>query len=293
VVSEDEKELIPFDGEVGISEFKDKPIRKVFKDGEWFFSVVDVVAAIAEPTNPRRYWSDLKRKLSAEGASELYEDFVQLKMMAEDGKERRTDAANPQTLFRIIQSIGSPKAEPFKRWLAKVAFERVQEFQNPELTIQRAMLDYQMQGHSDEWIKARIRTHLSRKELTSEWASRGVKGSTEYAILTNVISQETFNIGIQNPKNIKGLAKRHSLRDHMTDMELVLTMLGETSTAELARARDAQGFTENKVTAHAGGKIAGDARKNFERQLGRPVVSRSNFLPKRGDQGQLPQGKDN
>jgi hypothetical protein len=288
----DQQTPMPFEGETTLELFKGKPIRRVFTDGEWFFSITDVIEAITESPNPRRYWSDLKRKLTSEGASQLYETIVQLKMPGPDGKNYASDAANPETLFRIIQSVPSPKAEPFKRWLAKVAFERIQEFQNPELAIQRAILDYQIQGRPDEWIKARVRTITSRNELTGEWSQRGIKDQ-EYGILTNVISQETFSIGIQNHKDIKGLAKGHNLRDHMTDMELVLTMLGETSTAELARARDAQGFTENKETAHAGGKIAGDARKNFERQLGRPVVSRSNFLPKRGDQGQLPESRDN
>ena len=287
------EEMIPFPGEMGINEFKGKPIRKVFEEGEWFFSISDVVGAIVETDRPSKYWSDLKRKLTKEGSGQLSENIGQLKMTGSDGKEYPTDAANAETMFRIIQSIGSPIAEPFKRWLAKVAFERIQEFQNPELGIQRVILDYQIQGHSDDWIKARIRTVLSRKELTSEWASRGVTEGKEYAILTNVISQETFNVAIKTHKEVKGLAKGHNLRDHMTDMELVLTMLGETSTAELARARDSQGFSENKETAHAGGKIAGDARVNFETQLGRSVVSSSNFLPERGDQRQLPQGKDN
>ena len=281
------EEMIPFDGEIGISEFKDKPIRKVFLDGEWYFSVADVVGAIVETDRPSKYWSDLKSKLRNEGFDQLSDIFGQLKMTADDGKERLMDVANAETLFRVIQSMGSPKAEPFKRWLSKVAFERIQEFQNPELAIQRAILDYQIQGRSEEWIKARMRTILSRKELTSEWAHRGVMGS-ESAILTNVISEETFSIGIQNHKDVKGLAKSHNLRDHMTDMELVLTMLGETSTAELARSRDAQGFDENEETAHAGGKVAGDARKNFERELGQSVVSRSNFLPPKRGQDQLP-----
>ena len=285
------EEMIPFPGEMGINEFKGKPIRKVFEEGEWFFSISDVVGAIVETDRPSKYWSDLKRKLTKEGSGQLSENIGQLKMTGPGGKEYPTDAANAETMFRIIQSIESPRAELFKRWLAKVAFERIQEFQNPELGIQRAILDYQIQGHSDDWIKARIRTVLSRKELTSEWASRGVAEGKEYAVLTNVISQETFNIAIKTHKEVKSLAKGHNLRDHMTDMELVLTMLGETSTAELARARDSQGFSENKETAHAGGKIAGDARENFERQLGRPVVSSSNFLPERGDQRQLPQGE--
>ena len=284
-------ETIPFDGEMAISEFKDKAIRKVFQDGEWFFSISDVVGAVVETDRPSKYWSDLKHKLTKEGFNQLSEKIGQLKMPALDGKEYLTDAANAETLFRIIQSIGSPKAETFKRWLAKVAFERVQEFQDPELAIKRAMLDYSLQGRSDEWIKARVRTLTSRKELTAEWSNRGIQEGVEYAVLTDVISKETFEVTTQQHKEYKGLGKNHGLRNHMTDLELVLTMLGETSTAELTRARDAQGFMENQQTAHAGGKIAGDARRNLETQLQRPVVSSSNFLPKRGDQGELPQGE--
>ena len=284
-------EMIPFDGEMAISEFKDKTIRKVFQDGEWFFSISDVVGAVVETDRPSKYWSDLKHKLTKEGFNQLSEKIGQLKMPALDGKEYLTDAANAETLFRIIQSIGSPKAETFKRWLAKVAFERVQEFQDPELAIKRAMLDYSLQGRSDEWIKARVRTLTSRKELTAEWSKRGIRDGVEYAVLTDVISKETFEVTTQQHKEYKGLGKNHGLRNHMTDLELVLTMLGETSTAELTRARDAQGFMENQQTAHAGGKIAGDARRNLETQLQRPVVSSSNFLPKRGDQGELPQGE--
>ena len=284
-------EMIPFDGEMAISEFKDKAIRKVFQDGEWFFSISDVVGAVVETDRPSKYWSDLKHKLTKEGFNQLSEKIGQLKMPALDGKEYLTDAANAETLFRIIQSIGSPKAETFKRWLAKVAFERVQEFQDPEFAIKRAMLDYSLQGRSDEWIKACVRTLTGRKELTAEWSKRGIRDGVEYAVLTDVISKETFEVTTQQHKEYKGLGKNHGLRNHMTDLELVLTMLGETSTAELTRARDAQGFMENQQTAHAGGKIAGDARRNLETQLQRPVVSSSNFLPQRGDQGELPQGE--
>ena len=177
------EEMIPFPGEMGINEFKGKPIRKVFEEGEWFFSISDVIGAIVETDRPSKYWSDLKRKLTKEGSGQLSENIGQLKMTGPDGKEYPTDAANAETMFRIIQSIGSPRAEPFKRWLAKVAFERIQECQNPALGIQRAILDYQIQGHSDDWIKARIRTVLSRKELTTEWNSRGVTEGKEYAIL--------------------------------------------------------------------------------------------------------------
>ena len=198
-----EQAPMPYEGENTLNLFKGKPIRKAFQNGEWYFSLTDVIEAITESPNPRRYWSDLKRKLTNEGASELYETIVQLKMPSPDGKERDTDAANPEALFRIIQSIPSPKAEPFKRWLAKVAFERIQEFQNPELTIQRAMLDYQVQGRDDEWIKSRVQTIVSRKELTGEWAKRGVKEGQEYAVLTNVISQETFDVGVRKHKKYK------------------------------------------------------------------------------------------
>ncbi len=278
-------ELIP-EGEVQTSLFKSKEIRRVLHEDEWYFSVVDVIEAITDSDRPRKYWADLKAKLIKEGANELSEKIGQLKMPSADGKERETDAANTETIFRIVQSVPSPKAEPFKRWLAKTGYERIEEFQNPEIAIKRAMLDYQIQGRSDEWIKARVRTIISRTELTDEWKKRGVQG-TQYGILTNVISKETFDIDTTEHKVIKGLTKQHNLRDHMTDMELVLTMLGETSTAELSRARDTQGFEENKNAAHSGGKIAGDARKNFEKQLGRPVVSKNNFLPRKPDQPKL------
>ena len=281
-------EPIP-EGEVQVSLFKSKEIRRVLHEDEWFFSVIDVVEAVTDTNRPRQYWADLKAKIIKEGASELYDKIVQLKMPSPDGKERETDAANAETIFRIIQSIPSPKAEPFKHWLAKTAYERIEEFQNPEIAIKRAMLDYQIQGRTDEWIKARVRTIMSRTELTDEWKKRGVEG-VQYGVLTNVISKETFSIDTTEHKEIKGLTKKHSLRDHMTDMELVLTMLGETSTAELARAKNAQGFEENKGVARSGGKIAGDARKNLERQLGHPVVSRSNFLPKKPDQPELKEG---
>ncbi|AQU02540.1 MAG: Bro-N domain-containing protein [Dehalococcoides mccartyi] len=281
-------EPIP-EGEIQISLFKNKEIRRVLHDGEWFFSVVDIIEAITDSIRPRQYWTDLKSKIIKEGANELYENIVQLKMPASDGKERDTDAADAETVFRIIQSIPSPKAEPFKRWLAKTAYDRIEEFQNPEIAIKRAILDYQIQGRTDEWIKARIRTLTSRTELTDEWQKRGIAGA-EYGILTNVISKETFDIDTTEHKEIKGLAKRHNLRDHMTDMELILTMLGETSTAELARSRDAKGFQENEQAAHAGGRIAGDTRRNFEKQLGESVVSKNNFLPKHPDQPKLEEG---
>ena len=268
------------EGQLEITEFKGAGVRKVLHNDEWYFSVIDVIAAIAEPTNPRRYWSDLKAKLAkTEGYDELYENIVQLKMFGPDSKARLTDAANTETIFRVVQSIPSKKAEPFKRWLAKVGYERVLEFQNPEIAIKRAVLDYRIKGYADEWINARVRSILTRNELTTEWKRRGVDDGTEYAALTNAIQQATFGLGVQSHKTLKSLKKRHSLRDHMTDVELIFTMLGERSTRDIAVADNAQGFTENKDSADAGGKVAGDARLALEKRTGRQVVSEHNFLP--------------
>ena len=286
--------VIPFEGETQVTLFKDNKVRRVFHENEWYFSIVDVIEAVVETASPSRYWTHLRVKLSKkEGFTDLFDKIEKVQMTGRDGKKYPTEAADTETVFRIMQSVPSPKAEPFKRWLAKTGYERIKEFQNPELAIKRAMMDYALQGRSDEWIKARVRTLISRKELTAEWSKRGVKEGLEYAVLTDVISKKTFEVTTQKHKEYKGLGKNHGLRNHMTDLELVLTMLGEASTAELTRARDAQGFMENQQTAHDGGEIAGDARKNLERQLQRPVVSSSNFLPKRGDQGHLPQGTDN
>jgi DNA-damage-inducible protein D len=278
------------EGEMQVSLFKSKEIRRVLHEGEWKFSIVDIIEAVVDTAFPSRYWAELRDNLiKKEGFTNLFDKIEKVKMPGKDGKEYPTEACGAETVFRIIQSIPSPKAEPFKRWLAKTAYERIEEFQNPEIAIKRAMLDYEIQGRSDEWIKARVRTILSRTELTDEWKKRGVEG-LQYGVLTNVISKETFDINTTEHKEIKGLAKKDSLRDHMTDMELVLTMLGETSTAELARVRNAQGFEENKDAAHSGGKIAGDARKNFEKQLGKPVVSKTNFLPKKIEHPKLKEG---
>jgi hypothetical protein len=268
------------EGEAQTSLFKDVEIRREFHGNEWLFSVVDVIAAITDSARARKYWSDLKGKLEDEGF-ELSEKIGQLKMMSPDGKMRDTDVANTETLFRIIQSVPSPRAERFKRWLAKVAYERIQEFQDPEIAIKRAILDYQIQGRSNDWIEARLRTIVSRKELTSEWKKRGVEEGVEYAKLTNTISVRTFDLGVKDHMAVKALKPSHNLRDHMTDLELIFTMLGEKSTAELARAYNARGFDENHVAAEAGGKVAGDARRNLEKELGRKVVSPSNFLTDR------------
>lgn len=261
-----------------IAIFKGKKIRKIIHNDQWYFSIVDVVELLTESANPRRYWSDLKRKLvDNEGFAQLYDKIVQLKMQSSDGKKYQTETANTETIFRIIQSIPSPKAEPFKKWLAKVGYERIQEIENPELASQRMRAIYKAKGYPDDWIEKRMRGIAIRETLTNEWEQRGVKEQREYAILTAEISEATFGLKPSEHKKLKSL-KRENLRDHMTDLELIFTMLGEASTTEIAIQQDAQGFESNKEAAQAGGKIAGNARKELEAKSGKGVVSSSNFL---------------
>ena len=266
------------DGELELVAFKKDAIRRVCHNDEWWYSIVDVITCLTGSERGRKYWSDLKAKLDKEGFSELSDEIGQLPMLSPDGKMRQTDVATAETILRIIQSISSPKAEPFKRWLARVGYERIQEAQDPEILIKRAILHYQVQGRSDDWIEKRIRTIVSRKELTAEWKKRGIEEGKDYAMLTTVISQETFGLHTKNHMKVKGLSARHNLRDHMTDMELILTMLGETSTKEIAQQRDAQGLHQNYRAARDGGAIAGSARKEIEKHTGRKVVSSQNFL---------------
>jgi DNA-damage-inducible protein D len=270
--------LIP-EGEIHSVLFKKAEVRKVFHNGEWWFSVVDVIGALTESHRARKYWSDLKRQLAdKEGFSELSEYIGQLPLPGADGKSYVTDVATTETLLRIIQSVPSPRAEPFKRWLAKVGFERIQEAQDPEIAIKRAIVTYQLQGRSDDWIEKRVRSIVTRKELCSEWRKRGVTEGMEYAVLTNVISMETFGgVTIKNHGLMKGLGKGHNLRDHMTDLELIFTMLGEKSTTEIARVRDARGFRENKTAAQSGGRVAGKARKQLETKLASASFRRRTF----------------
>lgn len=268
----------PSEGEFQIRLFEGKKIRKLFHNNQWFYSVVDVVEAMTESSNASRYWSELKKQMTeSEGFVELFGNIEQLKMEAADGKLRDTDAASVETILRIVQSVPSKKAEPFKRWMAKVGYERIQEFQDPEITVKRVILHWQAQGRTDDWINSRLRSIMVRSELTSEWARRGVKEGMEYGYLTNIISKETFGLKPEEHKRYKGLYSQN-LRDHMTDMELVLTMLGEKSTAEIARSIEAYGVNDNARAAHSGGKIAGDTRKQLEKELGKPVVSKQNFL---------------
>ena len=267
------------EGQLEIEAFRGKDIRRVLHNDEWWFSIVDVIAAVTESKQPSRYWNALKIKLySEEGYAQLFANTEKLKMPSVDGRTRRTDSANTETMFRIIQSVPSKKAEPFKRWLAKVGYERILEIQNPEIAIKRAILEYKIQGRNDEWVDARVRSILARNELTSEWSRRGVREGSAYAILTNVIQKGTFGVAVKDHKRIKLLKDRHNLRDHMTDMELIFTMLGEKSTRDIARASNAQGFPENEVASMDGGKVAGDARIALEKKTGKKVVSKDNFL---------------
>lgn len=259
--------------------FQHQHIRRVWHKNEWWFSIIDVVGVLSQSTNSRRYWSDLKIKIEKEGVDELYDKIVQLKLVAADGKYYASDCANAETLFRIIQSIPSPKAEPFKRWLAKVGYERIQEIDDPEVATKRTRELYKAKGYPDEWIERRMRGIAIREELTDEWRNRNVKESPEYAILTDEIARATFGLKTAEHKKLKGL-KRENLRDHMNDLELIFSMLGEASTTAITRSKDARGFSENKQAAKEGGKVAGNARKQLERKTGKSVISRENYLPK-------------
>ncbi len=251
-------------------------IRKIWHNNEWFFSVVDVIKSLTDSSNPRNYWNMLKVREEEQGI-ELYTICVQLKLIADDGKMRETDCANTEALFRIIQSIPSPKAEPFKLWLAKVGYERVQEIENPELAQQRMRELYKAKGYSDSWIEKRVRGIAIREELTDEWKNRDVGTEKEFAILTAEISKATFGMTPTEYREFKGL-KKENLRDHMDDLELIFTMLGEASTTRIARDKDAHGFLENKEVAKEGGTVAGVARKELEQRSIHKVSTPENFL---------------
>lgn len=256
--------------------FENKEIRTAWDNEkeEWYFAIVDVCEVLSDTDNPRRYWSDLKRKLKAEG-SELYEKIVQLKMTAKDGKSRMTDVADTEQLLRLIQSIPSKKAEPFKLWLAQIGRERIEETIDPELAIDRAVETYQKKGYSDDWIHQRLLAIRIRNELTDEWQKRGVEKGREYAILTDEITKAWSGMNTRQYKNLKGL-KKENLRDNMSDLELVLTMLAEASTKEISETEKPQTFEENRIVANKGGKVAGDARKSIETQTGKPVITSKN-----------------
>ncbi|NLW84014.1 MAG: Bro-N domain-containing protein [Phycisphaerae bacterium] len=257
--------------------FQGKQVRRVLHNNEWYFSVVDIIAALTDSDNPRDYWYRMKRREKESSGIELSTFCRQLKLTSSDGKSYKTDTVNTEAAFRIIQSIPSPKAEPFKRWLAKVGYERVQEIENPELASQRARALYKAKGYPDSWIEKRIRSIAIRDELTDEWKDRGIKEDAEFAILTADISKATFGLTPSEYKQLKGL-KRQNLRDHMNDLELIFSMLGEAATTEITRKNDAQGFPENQIAAVEGGTIAGNARRQLEQKTGKPVVSGQNYL---------------
>ena len=259
--------------------FESKQIRSVWNETEekWYFSVQDVIEVLTDSTDPKQY---IKRVLSRDENLKINWGTIctPVEMIAADGKKRKIQAADTQGLLRIIQSIPSPKAEPFKLWLAKVGAERLEEIQNPELATQRTRELYKLKGYSEEWIEKRMRSIAIREELTDEWKIRGVKEKMEYAILTAEISKATFGLTPKEYKEVKGL-KSQNLRDHMTDLELIFSMLGEASTKEITINTNTQGFIENQQAAKAGGKIAGDARKQLEIQSGKSVISSENYLP--------------
>jgi len=259
-----------------IAIFKGKEVRKVIFQNEWWFSVVDVCGALTNSIDAGAYWRKLKQRLNEEG-SEVVTFCHGLKLEAPDGKKYETDCANTEGIFRIIQSIPSPKAEPFKRWLARVGYERVQEIEDPELATKRTRALYQAKGYPDSWIEKRMRGIEIRETLTDEWKKRNVGEDREYAILTAEISQATFGMTPSEYKKFKGL-NRENLRDHMNDLELIFSMLGEASTTEIAKNKDAQGFSENKQAEQLGGTVAGSARKDLEQKSGKKVSTKRNYL---------------
>jgi hypothetical protein len=256
--------------------FNQNEIRTHWDDDNecWYFSVVDVIQALTGSDRPRKYWSDLKNKLKKEG-SELSEKIGQLKLIASDGKFYKTDVADTEQLFRLIQSIPSPKAEPFKLWLAQVGRERIDEIEDPEIGFDRLMETYLKKGYSKEWINQRLKTIEVRKELTDEWEKRGVKKGLEFAILTDEITKAWSGLTTKEYKNLKHL-KKENLRDHMSNLELVLTMLSEATTTEISKEKKPKTLNENKIIANQGGAIAGNTRKEIEEKIGRKVVSGKN-----------------
>lgn len=260
--------------------FEEAQIRSIWneEEGQWYFSVVDICGALSNAKIPRNYWSDLKRKLIGEG-SELHEKIVQLKMKSSDGKFYKTDALNTDGILRLIQSIPSKKAEPFKLWLAQVGRERLEEIADPGRALERVRETYRLKGYSDEWIEKRLQSIDIRNKLTDEWANRGIESSRDYGILTAEISKAAFGMTPSQYKQFKGLQNPlENVRDHMTDLELIYTMLSEAATKDIVEARNAQGFSENKEAAKVGGSVARVARERQEELTGKPVSTKTNYL---------------
>ena len=258
--------------------FESRKIRRVWHHDEWYFSVVDVVEALTDSPTPRQYWGKVKQREFID--LQLSPIWVQLKLESADGKKYATDCANTESMFRIIQSVSSPKAEPFKRWLARVGYERVQEIENPEIAQERMKELYEQKGYPKDWIDKRLRGIAIRQNLTDEWKERGIQGEQDYAILTAEISKATFGLTPSEYKDLKGLTRKNqNLRDHMDDLELIFTMLGERVTSEISHKEKPDTFDKSKTVAKRGGNVAGTARKETEKELGRSIVTNRNYFP--------------
>lgn len=261
-----------------LSEFEQKQIRRVWHKEDWYYSIVDVIAILTDSARPSVYWSNLKARTKKEGFDEALAQIESLQLKSQDGRMRQTDTATRQTLLRIIQSIPSPKAEPFRLWLAQVGEERFAEIENPELTIERVRSTYRAKGYGEDWIEQRIRTDVIRNELTDEWSERGAQEGVQYAILTNEINEGTFELSIQAHKQYKLLPVKSNLRDHMTTLELALISLGEATATLFHRERDSHGFQPLKKDARDAGNVAGKSREMIEEEVGHSVVSSENHL---------------
>ena len=268
----DETGLAIFDEEQA-----EQTIRRAWHDGRWFFSVIDIVGLLTDAPKPRQYWFNMKRYVRDEGFREVSQKIRQLKMEAPDGKQRLTDAADAETILRLVQSIPSPKAEPFKRWLARVGTERLREMEDPALAADRLRKEYERMGYSAEWIRARLKNVVVRDDLTIEWRERGAAEGREFALLTDTLSRGTFDLTTAEHKAVKGLKPRHNLRDSMTTLELVLTSLAEATATAIHQAHDSQGLGELRRDAHEAGNISGAARRDIEAATGEPVVSPTNY----------------
>ncbi|MBE6454294.1 MAG: hypothetical protein E7017_05375 [Alphaproteobacteria bacterium] len=268
--------------------FEQSKIRSVYDEEKdiWYFSVIDVIAILTESERPRKYWSDLKKKLTNEGYIEVSEKIGQLKMMAPDGKMRETDAADAETMLRIVQSVPSPKAEPIKQWLARVGYERMKETVDPALSIDRARENWQKLGHSEKWIQQRMMGQETRNKLTDYWKDHEITKDEEYAILTNIIHQEWSGLSVKEHKQLKGL-KSQNLRDHMSEAELIFTALAELSTRQVAENMEATGMAENKKAARRGGNVARVAKEKYEEETGKSVVTSENYLPKKKEKKEI------
>ena len=272
--------------------FEQSKIRSVYDEEKdiWYFSVIDVIAILTESERPRKYWSDLKKKLTNEGYIEVSEKIGQLKMMAPDGKMRETDAADAETMLRIVQSVPSPKAEPIKQWLARVGYERMKETVDPALSIDRARENWQKLGHSEKWIQQRMMGQETRNKLTDYWKDHEITKDEEYAILTNIIHQEWSGLSVKEHKQLKGL-KSQNLRDHMSEAELIFTALAELSTRQVAENMEATGMAENKKAARRGGNVARVAKEKYEEETGKSVVTDENYLPKKDKKKEIEKKK--